>query len=105
MRVRFDREGAPPLSLKQRHSRSSGGLALVLFAEGLGSFRQLLRFDVLFVRSYKPAIARRILYATAAVAVEHIRGLHDIAAAGLECLLVNAINVRNVDVEARYRRL
>src|SRR3569833_1566206 len=76
------------------------GLALLLFAEGLGSFRQLLRFDVLFVRGYEPAVARRILYATASVAVEHIRGLHHVAAAGLNRLLVNPIDVRNVLVEA-----
>ena len=53
------------------------------------------------MRGDERAIAGRILNAAAAIPVEHIHGLHDVATAGLKRLVVNAVDVRNVEVEGR----
>src|SRR6266566_3003583 len=85
--------------------RRSGGLALLLFHEGLGALLQFLRCDIFLVGGDKPAVAGGIFYAAAAVAVEHVGRLHDGSAAGLDRPLVHAVHVWNIEVKRRHCRL
>ena len=80
-----------------------GGPALLLFVEGLGSFHQFFRLYVLPMSGDEPAIAGRVLNAAAAIPVEHIHGLNDVATAGLKRLMVNAVDVRDALVSWRSR--
>src|SRR6185369_12159152 len=71
-----------------------------LLLEGLR--RALLQFggrNVLDMGADVPAVACRIHHAAAAVAVELVGRLHERLAAGLERLLINGVDVRNVEIE------
>ena len=63
------------------------------------ALRQFLRRQVFLLRSDIPAIARRILHAAVARAVEHVHRLHDRITAGHDRLLVHNVRIRNVELK------
>ena len=60
---------------------------------------QFLSANVFLVRCDEPAVAGRIFHAAAAVAVEHVRRLHDGLPAGLHRLPEHAVHVGNIEIK------
>src|SRR5262245_7849474 len=75
---------------------SSSRSIFLLLDEGLGAFRQFCRSNIFLMCCNKPAVSEWILYAAAAIAIEHVGRLHDFCAAGLDRPLKNAVHIRNV---------